>query len=171
MAVLMHAATANKEAKTLKGESIMFNFPRMRGLAWGMGALQFFIGFTAIAGGYQLLSHPMGTTEMPVEMLHASPFSTFFIPGVVLVIFIGAVNVLSLFMTITGGRHRGSIAVVGGGILVGYMTAEVWWIGWQNTLQPLYLALGLILIWFGLALRKMQPGATVCDAVSRAESC
>jgi len=135
-----------------------------------VGVLQVFIGFTAIAGGYQLLSNPMGTPEMPVEMLHDSPFTTFFIPGMALVIFIGAVNVLSLFMTITGGRHRSSLAVVGGGILVGYMTAEVWWIGWQNALQPLYLALGLILVLSGLTLRKMQPGATICEAWSRAES-
>jgi hypothetical protein len=48
-----------------------------------MGALQFFIGFTAIAGGYQLASHPKGTPAMPIEMLHASPFATFFIPGIV----------------------------------------------------------------------------------------
>jgi hypothetical protein len=64
-------------------------------------------------------------------------------------------------VTITGGRHRGSIAVVGGGILIGYMTAEVWWIGWQNALQPLYLALGVVLLLSGLALRRMLLGATV----------
>jgi hypothetical protein len=98
---------------------------------------------------------------MPIEMLHASPFATFFIPGIVLLVFIGAVNVLSLVVTIKGGLHRGSIAVVGGGILIGYMTAEVWWIGWQNALQPLYLALGVVLLLSGLALRRTLLGATV----------
>jgi hypothetical protein len=128
-----------------------------------MGALQVFIGFTAIAGGYQLVSHPNGTPAMPIEMLHASPFATFFIPGIVLMVFIGAVNILSLVVTITGGRHRGSTAVVGGGILIGYMTAEVCWIGWQNALQPLYLALGVVLLFSGLALRKMLLGAIVSN--------
>jgi hypothetical protein len=99
-----------------------------------MGALQVFIGFTAIAGGYQLVSHPKGTPAMPIEMLQASPFATFFIPGIVLLVFIGAVNVLSLVVTITGGRHRGSIAVV---------------------------ALGVVLLLSGLALRRMLLGATV----------
>jgi hypothetical protein len=125
-----------------------------------MGALQVFIGFTAIAGGYQLVSHPGGTTAMPIEWLHASPFTTFLIPGIVLLVLIGAANVLSLVVTIIGGRHRGSIAVVGGAILIGYMTAEVWWIGWQNALQPLYLALGVVLLISGLAMKRLLPGAT-----------
>ena len=141
----------------------MCNFKKIRCLAWGIGALQVFIGFTAIAGGYQLLSSPMGSPSMPIEMLHASPFATFIIPGIVLLVFIGAVNVLSLVVTITGGRHRGSLAFVGGGILIGYMTAEVWWIGWQNALQPLYLALGLILLLSGLVLRRMLHSTTVCN--------
>lgn len=139
----------------------MCNFNKIRCLAWGIGALQVFIGFTAIAGGYQLLSSPMGSPSMPIEMLHASPFATFVIPGIVLLVFIGAVNVLSLVVTITGGRHRGSLAFVGGGILIGYMTAEVWWVGWQNALQPLYLALGLIMSLSGLVLRRMLHGGTV----------
>jgi len=136
-----------------------------------MGAIQVFIGFTAIAGGYQLVSHPNGTHTVPIEMLHTSPFATFFIPGIVLLVFIGAVNILSLFVTISGGRHRGSIAVVGGGILIGYMTAEVWWIGWQNALQPLYMALGVALLLSGLALRRMLFGTIVSTgAASRIES-
>ena len=134
---------------------------KVRCLAWTMGALQVFIGFTAMAGGYQLVSHPNGTPAMPIEMLHASPFANFFIPGIVLLVFIGAVNILSLLVTITAGRHGGSIAVVGGGILIGYMTAEVWWIGWQNALQPLYLALGVVLLLSGLALKRMLLGAIV----------
>jgi hypothetical protein len=125
-----------------------------------MGALQAFIGITAIAGGYQLVSHPEGTPAIPIEMLHASPFATFFIPGIALIVFIGAVNVLSLVVTITGSRHRSSIAVVGGGILIGYMTAEVWWIGWQNVLQPLYLTLGMVLLLSGLAMRRILLAAT-----------
>ena len=140
----------------------MCNFNKIRCLAWGIAALQVFIGFTAIAGGFQLLSNPMGTPSMPIEMLHASPFATFVIPGIVLLVFIGAVNVLSLVVTITDGRHRGSLAFVGGGILIGYMTAEVWWVGWQNALQPLYLALGLIMLLSGLVLKRMLHGATVC---------
>ena len=139
----------------------MSKFVKIRYIVWGMGALQVFIGFTAIAGGYQLVSHPGGTPAMPIELLHASPFTTFFIPGIVLLVFIGAVNVLSLVVTIIGARHRGQIAVVGGAILIGYMTAEVWWIGWQNALQPLYLALGVVLLISGLAMKRLLPGTTV----------
>lgn len=139
-----------------------------RCLAWCMGALQAFIGFTALAGGYKLVSHPQGTHGMPIEWLHASPFATFFIPGIVLLIVIGAGNILSLGVTVTGGRHRGGAAVPGGAIVIGYMTAEVWWIGWQNALQPLYLALGVVLLLCGLALKRKLLGATVSMEVGSA---
>ena len=126
-----------------------------RCLVWCMCALQAFIGFTAIAGGYKLVSHPKGTPEIPIEWLHTSPFATFFIPGIVLLLVIGAGNVLSLGVTIASGRHRGTVAVVVGGSLICYMIAEVWWIGWQNALQPLYLVLGVVLLLCGLALKRM----------------
>ena len=138
----------------------MGKYFKVKCIVWVMGALQAFIGFTAIAGGSQLVAHPQGTPAMPIEMLQVSPFASFFIPGIVLLVFIGAVNVLSLVATITGSRHRGNIAVVGGGILIGYLTAEVWWIGLQNALQPLYLALGVVLILSGLVLRRKKFGMT-----------
>jgi hypothetical protein len=131
-----------------------------RSLAWCTGALQAFIGLTAIAGGYSLMSHPKGTPQMPIEWLHTSPFATFFIPGIVLLVLIGGVNVLSLAVTIGGGRHSGNLAVAGGACLVGYMTAEVWWIGWQTALQPLYLVLAVVLLLCGLALRRTLLSAT-----------
>lgn len=51
-------------------------------LAWCMGALQAFIGLTAVAGGYNLAAHPNGSPQMPVEWLQSSPFATFFVPGI-----------------------------------------------------------------------------------------
>ena len=147
----------------------MKKFVKVKCLALGIGALQAFIGFTAIVGGSQLVAHPQGTPAIPIEMLQGSPFGSFFIPGIVLLIFIGAVNLLSLAVTITGRRHRGSVAVIGGGILIGYMAAEVWWIGLQNTLQPLYLALGAVLVLSGLVLRKMQIDMTLNTSMPKAE--
>lgn len=134
---------------------------KVRFLAWVMGALQAFIGLSAVAGGYQLVTNPGGSPAMPVEMLQASPFATFLIPGIVLMVCIGAVNVFSLVVTMVGSRLRGSVAAVGGVILIGYMTAEVWWVGLQNALQPLFFGLGVVLLLSGLALRRTLLGATV----------
>lgn len=147
----------------------MSKLVKVKCLAWGIGALQAFIGFTAIVGGYKLVTHPQGTPEMPIEMLQVSPFTTFFIPGIVLLVLIGVIHGLSLVVTITGGRHRGSIAAVGGGVLIGYITAEVWWIGLQNALQALYLALGVVLLLSGFALGRMQFGLTFKTSMPEAE--
>jgi hypothetical protein len=131
-----------------------------------MGALQAFIGLTAVAGGYNLAAHPNGSPQMPVEWLQSSPFATFFVPGLVLLVVIGAGNVLSLGATIAGLRHRGNLAVAGGATLIGYMAAEVWWIGWQTALQPLYLGLGVILLLCGLALRPLVPNGAGSTAAA-----
>ena len=124
-----------------------------RCLKWGVIALQAFIGFTAIAGGYNLVSHPDGTMQTPIEWLHASPFETFLAPGIVLLIAIGVGNVFSLALIIAGNRHIANLAFIGGGCLIVYMVAEIWWIGLQTSLQPLYLALGSGLLLCGLTLR------------------
>ena len=147
----------------------MNKFFKFKYLVWGIGALQAFIGFTAIVGGSQLVAHPQGTPAMPIEMLQSSPFASFFIPGIVLLVFIGAVNVLTLVVTVKGSRHSGSMAAIGGGILIAYMTAEVWWIGLQNALQPLYFALGVALVLSGLVLRRMQFGRTPFTSMPKAE--
>lgn len=147
----------------------MNSLVKVKCLALGVGALQALIGFTAIVGGAQLVAHPQGTPALPIGMLQGSPFASFFIPGIVLLIFIGALNVLSLVLTIAGRRHRGSVAAIGGGILIAYMAAEIWWIGLQNTLQPLYLALGAGLVLSGLVLRKMQIDMTKNAQMPKAE--
>lgn len=116
--------------------------------------LQAFIGFTAIAGGFRLVTNPNGIPDFPLEWLNNSPFSNYFIPGLVLLIVIGFGNVMAGTVSFLRKRYSGSVAALFGIFLVFYMTIEIWFVGLRNVLQPLYLILGIIVFILGLKAFK-----------------
>jgi hypothetical protein len=126
-----------------------------RFLAYLLGALQVFIGLTAIAGGFRLVSNPNGIPDFPIEWLTNSPFTNYFIPGLVLLIIIGFGNILAGIVTFLRKAYTGSIAAVLGPFLIFYMAIEIWFIGLHNFLQPLYFILGVIEFILGLKLFKL----------------
>jgi hypothetical protein len=130
-----------------------------------LGALQVFIGLTAIAGGLGLVSDPSGTKmDIALEWLSDSPFSNYFVPGLVLLIVNGLGNFFAGIVTFLRNRYAGNIAIAFGTFLVLFILIEVWFVGAQTLLQPLYLLLGLTELVLGLMLRKL---AFTIPALSR----
>ena len=72
---------------------------KSRLVPYSLSALQTFIGLTAIAGGFRLVSNPNGTKEFPIECLYHSLFTDYFIPGIVLLAVIGFGNVFAAMVT------------------------------------------------------------------------
>ncbi len=126
-----------------------------RFMAYLLGAIEAFIGLSAIAGGFRLVSNLNGIPDFPIEWLTNSPFTNYFIPGLVLLIIIGFGNVLAGIVTFLRKRYTGSIAAALGIFLILYMTIEVLFIGLRNFLQPLYFILGVIELILGLKLVKL----------------
>lgn len=57
---------------------------------WLLIVLQFLLGLGALAGGGVFIVAPDGSLiHMPISVLHNSPFSNFFIPGLILFTFVG----------------------------------------------------------------------------------
>jgi hypothetical protein len=131
------------------------NEKKKRLLTYPLGALQAFIGVTAIAGGFRLVSNPNGTMDIPVGWLINSPFTSYLIPGLVLLVVIGFGNVLASIVSFLKMRYAGGIAVILGTFLIFFMTIEVWFVGLRNFLQPLYFILGAIVLILGLKLFKL----------------
>jgi hypothetical protein len=131
------------------------NEKKKRLLTYSLGALQAFIGVTAIAGGFRLVSNPNGTLDIPIEWLNNSPFTSYLIPGLVLLVVIGFGNVLASIVSFLKMRCAGGIAIILGTFLILFMTIEVWFVGLRNFLQPLYFILGAIVLVLGLKLFKL----------------
>lgn len=123
-------------------------------MVYFLGVTQAFIGITAIAGGFRLVSNPNGLPDFPIEWLINSPFTNYFFPGLVLLIVIGFGYTVSCAVTFLRKRYSGRMAALLGICLILYMTIEVWFVGLRNFLQPLYFVLGVIVLIFGLKLFK-----------------
>lgn len=85
---------------------------KKRWLSYSLGALQAFIGITAIAGGFRLVSNPNGTSDIPIAWLNSAPFTNYLIPGLVLLIVIGFGHVLGGIFSFLRGRYAGGIAAI-----------------------------------------------------------
>ena len=91
----------------------MDTFPSMsRGPVRGLGALQAFIGLGAVGGGLGLILKPSGAIlGLPLELLESSPFSTYLVPGIVLLAVNGLGSLAGAAATFARYRHAGEIAV------------------------------------------------------------
>jgi len=124
-------------------------------LIYSLGALQAFIGLTAILGGFQLVLDPTGIkSNLSLEWLAGSPFQDYFVPGLILVLVNGVGYTMGASITFFRNRYSGDVAIALGVCLTFYMAVEVWFVGLRNLLQPSYFILGIIVLLLGLKLHK-----------------
>jgi len=117
--------------------------------------LQAFIGVTAVLGGFGLVTDPSGAKAgLSLEWLGSSPFTDYLIPGLFLVVVIGAGSLVIAAATFMRVRHAGLLNIVGGFILVTYMGFEVLFVGLLNLMQPLYFGLGITVVLLGVMMVK-----------------
>jgi hypothetical protein len=117
-----------------------------------LGILQFVIGVGAVPAGISMILDPTGAgLGMSTGMLAGSPFSTFFIPGVVLLLVNGIGSLTGGVLTFTGHQRASLVAIGLGAFLMAWIIVQVLSMGPPlHWLQVLYFVLGgveLILGW------------------------
>jgi hypothetical protein len=128
-------------------------------LANGLGGLQVFVGLGAVAGGLGLILKPSGANlGIPIELLEKTPFSTYLIPGLVLLAVNGLGSLVGAAASFTRYRYAGDTAVVLGGFLVVWITLQVYWFAGFHWLHTLYLGLGILELVLGWSLRGTLRG-------------
>lgn len=112
-------------------------------------AAMLFQGLSGLAGGLGLVLDPSGRSlSIPFEWLHGSPFDSYFIPGLILLI---ALGVFPLLVSYGIWRHRSwswLAALLVGFMLIIWIAVEILVIGYQPAppLQLIYGLLGLTII-------------------------
>lgn len=128
---------------------------RNKGLVTGLGVLQVFIGLGAVGGGLVLVLEPSGSyLGIPLELLKSTPFSTYLVPGIVLLMVNGAGSLVGAAASFTRHRYAGETAMALGVFLVAWIMLQVYWFTGFHWLQALYLGLGLLEFVLGWLLRK-----------------
>ena len=129
---------------------------KARFIGYSLGILQAFIGVTAAAGGFGLITDPSGAKmKISLEWLNGSPFVDYFIPGLVLLIGIGFGNVLASITSFVRNKFAAHLAIALGLFLALYLAIEVIVVGLRNLSQPIYFILGLIVFTLGMKLSKL----------------
>lgn len=128
----------------------------VRRFATMLGFLQAFIGLGAVTGGLGLVLGPDGSNlGMPLSLLEHSPFDSFLIPGLVLLMvngmgsLAGSVSSFRLFFS-----YAAEIALALGAFLIAWIIVQVYWIQSFHWLHALYLCLGIVEVILGWLLRR-----------------
>lgn len=126
-----------------------------KGLVTGLGILQVLIGLGAVGGGMGLVLEPSGSNlGMPLSMLKNTPFSTFLVPGIVLLVVNGFGSLIGAAVTFKRYRRAAEIALGLGLFLVAWILIQVYWFSGFHWLHVLYLSLGLLELILGFLLRR-----------------
>jgi len=116
----------------------------------------FFNGISAVIPGLMLVIDPSGKSmQMPLEWLDKSPFNNFLIPGIILFLIIGVLNLISAILTIKKSHGFQLYIIANGIIMLGWITAEILMI--NTFFAPLhvpYYFSGIALVILGLFINK-----------------
>lgn len=109
--------------------------------------LCFAVGLSAVGGGIPLLIRPDGSLYgMPLSLLEHSPFVTFLIPGLLLVLVIGVGHMIAGTLVMRRTPGASVMAGAAGGALLTWIVVEMVLLRSAHWLQLLYLAVALLII-------------------------
>lgn len=121
-----------------------------------LAALLLFInGVGALFGGWALMAKPDGSIlQMPLSYLEHSPFSSYFIPGIILFVANGIFSCIALITVLIKTPKYPLLIIAQGAILTGWIVIQIFLIQSLNGFHFLFGGMGLLMIITGLALRK-----------------
>ena len=96
----------------------------------------------ALATGYSFMVDPSGAgLGMSTSFIQNSPFTDFFIPGIILFIFNGLTNIFTSIIAIRKGKDYSLLISLQGLILLGWIIIQLTMV---EIFHPLHLIMGII---------------------------
>ena len=121
------------------------------------GVLLAFNGTGALYGGSQLIRYPDGSSlQLSPDLLTHTFFNSYLIPGLILFVANGLMSLYALATLVFRSKHHGSIIMLQGMILTGWIVVQVLLIQTLSFWHFLLALVGLNLILLGNRLQKWQ---------------
>lgn len=121
--------------------------------------LLLFLGFGGVYGGLMLISDPSGGKfEWSLDLLNGTPFNSFLIPGIVLLIANGLLPIYATVITVLKKNYALTLILLQG-VIVSI------WLSVQLIINPDFFlpvthypsySVGILLVIFGLVLHRMN---------------
>jgi hypothetical protein len=107
-----------------------------------------FVALTATFSGFIIISNPAdgGMINLQKNLLSNTPFNDFLLPGIILTVFVGGVNMIAVVLNIQRHRHRYNWAMAGGVMITGWIVVQMILLSAFSWLQLVYLGAGLLII-------------------------
>lgn len=122
-----------------------------------LGVIQLITSTGAIPAGLLFVLDPSGTSMgNSTEMLADSPFSTFLIPGLSLLIVNGFGSIFGALLSFRQKELAGAAGVVLGVILCFWILVQIKIIGLSSFLQPVFFIVGLTEIILGYTITNRK---------------
>lgn len=113
-----------------------------------------FIAVTALLSGILMISNPGGEMmSLSLSLLEGTPFNDFRIPGLLLTVIVGGINLLAVFINLKRNASRYSWAMAGGVVITVWILAQMFLIGTFHWLHAFYLVIGILIILISFQLK------------------
>ena len=113
-----------------------------------------FTAFSSLYAGIIMVSHPLGMGEsFPIILLQDTPFNTFTLPGILLVLFVGGVNIAALFSYMNRSKKRYNWSMAAGSILAIWTVLKIIIVQLIHWTDFLYLAIALLIVLLAYQLK------------------
>lgn len=120
-----------------------------------LGGIQLFVALGALPVGYIMLIDPSGeSNKLSVDILSNSPFSDFFIPGLVLFVVNGVGSLLAAVFSLGRKNAAARFGVLTGLLLIGWLLFQIYWIGFYPVQQLTFLGVGISEVYLGYRLGR-----------------
>jgi hypothetical protein len=111
------------------------------------------VGVTAIGGGAALAAGLEGD-RYPAGWLKGTPFRSYLIPGLILVVMVGGSAAAAAVLTFTAAQLGAWISILAGVILIGQIAGEIRLLRQPvHWIEVIYIAAGTLMAALGLTLR------------------
>jgi hypothetical protein len=123
------------------------------------------LGTSAVAGAIPMFLHPSGSSSfLPLSLLERTPFHSYLIPGVLLLVANGLLSFLVLWLTILNRPGYALWVGAPGCVLAGWLIVEIWLLRVVSWLHFVYGAIAMVLIISGVLLRWSQAASAAQGA-------
>jgi hypothetical protein len=126
------------------------------GLRFSLVALLGFVGLGGVYGAVQMLADPYRPMGMSTHMIARTPFDSFVVPGVLLLLLVGVAPLfLAVGLLARTHLHPGWVAAYGVGLMAWIVTqwvvvdARLW-------LQPVIFGIGFVIVVLAAALWRRE---------------
>jgi hypothetical protein len=106
---------------------------RREGSRWILGSVLLVVALNAFGGGYYGMA---GAPNVPTEWLEGSPFTSYFIPSLILAVVVGGTFLTASIVVFARAAWRRAAVFAAVVVAIGWLTVQLAIIGYVSWMQP-----------------------------------